>query len=85
MVRFKINIIITDNGERVILGFADPNGNFYPFNSMRISNFDLALFWEYLSIQFVNPTLSYDNFDTSYSKYLIKESDEIFLEEFVYI
>lgn len=84
MIRFKIVIIIVDNGERLKLGFADPNGNFYPFNSIRILNFDLAFFWESLSKNFIS-NLAYDNFDTSYYKYQIKESDEIILEEFVYL
>jgi hypothetical protein len=84
MIRFKIIIILVDNGEHVKFGFADPNGNFYPFNSTGISNFNLVFVRKFLFKQFI-PQLSYDNFDTSYFTYQIKESDEIILEEFIYI
>ncbi len=84
MVRFKIIIIIVDNGERIKSGFADKNGNFYSFDTTSISNFDLSYVWNILSKQFI-PQVSYDYFDISYYTYKIKESDEIFLEEFVYI
>lgn len=88
MIRFKIVIIIVDNGEQVKFGFADSNGNFYSFTSTCISNFDLAFFWEFSfqTIYLHYNTLSYDDLDKSYYvEYPIKESDEIILEEFVYI